>query len=185
MQDVRRTASHRAVPQIHGNAEQTNEAFWRYDRSSQGHYYGGEDLDWHNVQAAKETERSAKGNWWPSAARKRTGNDHATQAVGCPRYFGANLVASKGGEQNMTIRAKLIADTVADIIKKAQIVAAKASERPHKRIGAMIRKIKHLPATTRPKRISPLQGSLDLRVDRQKEIHGIGMGVNAREARSA
>ena len=41
----------------------------------------------------------------------------------------------------------------------------------------MIRHIKHLPARARSKRISPLQGSLDLRIDRQKEIQGIGMGV--------
>jgi hypothetical protein len=41
----------------------------------------------------------------------------------------------------------------------------------------MIRHIKHLPARAGSKRISPLQGSLDLRIDRQKEIQGIGMGV--------
>ena len=37
--------------------------------------------------------------------------------------------------------------------------------------------IKHLPKKTSSKEINPAQGSLDLRVDRQTEIQGIGMGV--------
>jgi len=37
--------------------------------------------------------------------------------------------------------------------------------------------IKFLPAKTAGKEIDPKQRTLDLRVDRQKEIHGIGMGV--------
>src|SRR5262245_5064098 len=44
-------------------------------------------------------------------------------------------------------------------------------------IGHMAIEIKHLPKKTGPKEIDPAQGSLDLRVDRQTEIQGIGMGV--------
>jgi hypothetical protein len=41
----------------------------------------------------------------------------------------------------------------------------------------MIRYIRHLPARPQPKNISSAQGVLDLQIDRQAEIDGIGMGV--------
>jgi hypothetical protein len=37
--------------------------------------------------------------------------------------------------------------------------------------------IRNLPAKSGPKEIDPMQGSLDLQIDRQLEIQGIGMGV--------
>jgi hypothetical protein len=41
----------------------------------------------------------------------------------------------------------------------------------------MSNEIKLLPTKSRSKRIDPLQGVLDLQVDRETEIQGIGMGV--------
>jgi len=41
----------------------------------------------------------------------------------------------------------------------------------------MSKEIRLLPTKSRSKKIDPLQGVLDLRVDRETEIQGIGMGV--------
>lgn len=39
------------------------------------------------------------------------------------------------------------------------------------------RKIKHLPSNRKPKELDQNQPELDLRIERQAEIEGIGMGV--------
>jgi hypothetical protein len=51
------------------------------------------------------------------------------------------------------------------------------SGRPAEEITPLSNVIKHLPAKTARKEITPGQAILDLRIDRQAEIQGVGMGV--------
>lgn len=53
----------------------------------------------------------------------------------------------------------------------------RVSQTDPKELGIKLNKIKTLPAKTPKKELTPNQGELDLKAQRQRDVGGVGMGV--------